>query len=582
MTQTNVSNMPIRPDGVKPKIAKDFTKEYVLVNGYSVSQHTVLSPTADDVELEVGLETYDNMENDTAIAKIKSILITNVLADDLQMSPGATEEQVGKAEYDVYVFIMEFCQRVLGGLDRPYRETLEQQFGNALKYGHGIAETEWEYRMDGSDNKPPDAKTPKVKKSRLSAMLTKFGLVSAEKDEDVPDGTGIKRPQLKSQKIRLMPKSIKVKPRGSVQFVVDEFMNVLGMTPKNRKYAGSNSLAWDEIIDRDKFLVLTIKKQDEDPRGKSSYRPAVNWFKLKAQLPAEMFRFVLEEAVPKAVGTLPEKSIPYEFERDEDGNVVYDDPGTNKSPRMMTAAESFARQIQGFRGGSGAVIPWGAKLEPYKKGLTGANDAQLFRIILKIINDEMENAILLQTLAQSEGEHQARSASQQVAELLYNLTFWYKWLLGQMTLYDLFEVAIRINFGEWAIRYMPIVSLGDFVRRDWTEELKGYADAYFKGLLDDTQRPEIMANLNLPKPGPSRQELDMEAAAKADVNGEAVPNPNKRPDKKAGANRNKGNGTEKKNDTKSIADTRFGPNHVLGHNRGWFSRNIRTVFSGRK
>jgi hypothetical protein len=567
----NLVAVPRRPDGVNQRVVKDYTRSFVVANAYTAGQNKILSNTTDDVEIEVSFRAYDNMERDSTIMKSKRILVTSVLSDELQMAPGATEEHVGADEFEVYVQIQELCERMVRGIDRPFREVIEQLFGNAIKYGHGIAETEWEYRLDVPSSKPPKDPAPKGKLSALFSGFSnwwKGGITSDNKAPADPASGAIKKPILKGEKLRLMPKSIKVKPRNSTRFVVDDYMNTVGLVPYNKAKAG---LSFDEIVDRTKFMVLTLNKQDEDPRGKSMYRTAFNWVNLKTQLPAEMMRFILEESAPKSVGTLPPDMPPFEFERDEDGNILYEDPGTNKQPKMLTGAESFKRQMEGFRSGSGAVIPHGATLEPYKKGLTGSGDAEIFSKIIKIIDDQMEEAILLQTLAQSEGEHQARSASQQVAEVLYNLVFWIRWQLAMMTMYDFLKVGITINVGEWAVKYMPMISFGDFTRRDWVEQLMALADAYFKGFIDDSQRAELMAWLNLPKPGTSRQELaaqQAEDAAKAqhDVNGNPIQPANNRPDKKGG-NRNTGNGTEKKRNAKN---TGFGPSDAMGHNAGWF------------
>jgi hypothetical protein len=575
----------------EPKVRRDFQREFVVAYGYNtgVNRFRTLAGTSDDAELEINLELYERMERDSAIAKSKKILITSVLADDLQLAPGATEEEVGPDEYQLYLWVQEFCERMILGLDRPYRETAEQILGNAIRYGHGLAETEWDYRMDGPSTKPtPKVEPPvvvpdKPKQGMMSKFWASLGFSTVDTVDDGPEDPGVKRPTLKGQKMRLMPTGIKVKPRGSARFVIDDFFNVLGLAPANRLFrpGGEAQLKWDEIIDRDKFLVLTLNREDEDPRGKSMYRPAVTWYNLKGEVPEEMLRFILQESVPQAVGTLPEQFTPFEQEVDDNGDLVWNDPDTKKDPVMLSAAESMARQIENFRSGSGAVIPYGAKLEPYKKGLTGSNDAELFNKVLAIINREMENAILLQILAQSEGEHQARSASEQVANILHNLVFWIRWLLATMTLTDLFAVGVKNNLGDWALKYLPQVSFGDFVRRDWANDLEVLADAYFKGFIDDSQRAELMAWMNLPKPGPSRQELGLQAVAQQDVNGEpAQPNTN-RPDKKAGSkDRNANNGTEKKSNGKPKA-TGNGPKHVLVHAAGKFRGTARRISLGR-
>lgn len=570
--------VPKRPDGIQPlgsRIITDKLNPYVTANGYTVGQQRVLMQSSDEVELELSFRAYDNMENDGTIIKSKRILLTNVLADDFQMSPGATAEQVGPDEHELYTDVMEFCERVIDGLDCPLRDTLEQHMGNAVKYGHGIAEIEWEYRLDSPATDP----VPDTKPSKLTTALHRAKHWLGFTDT-ITAGSGgdIQKPILKNERTRLMPSSLKVKPRNATRFVVDDYMNVLGLVPTKQ----SPLIAWNEIIDREKFMVLTFGKQDEDPRGVSMYRQALNWYNLKTQIPSEMLRFILEESVPKAVGTLPKDMPAFEFERDDNGNIIYEDPDTKKIPKMLTGAESFKRQIEGFRSGGGAVIPYEATLKPFKTA-AGSSDADLFPKILKTINDAMEESILLQTLAQSEGEHQARSAAQQVAEILYNLIFWLKWKISMMVLMDLLAVAVRVNFGDWAVRYLPQVSLGDFARRDWIAELEAYADAYFKGFIDDSQRPELMALMNLPKPGESRQEANIRMGIESgqtnqDVNGNPITPNNKRPDKQAGTqNRNAGNGTEKKKKNARTKTTGFGPSNVLGHHTGWFRRHTGNI-----
>lgn len=517
-----LGNPPARNEGIRPRVKKSLQEEYVAVNSYTLNQQKILGLTIDDVETDIDLATYDRMENDSTIFKSKRILLTSVLSDELQLAPGATEEQVGQEEYQTYVAVMEFCQRVVAGLDKPIRDFYEQILGNATKYGHGIAEIEWAYRMDGESTKPKAL----PERTGIGAFFSKWNFFSAA--EPVPVDPSIKRPALKSNQLRLMPKSIKVKPRGAARFVVDDFMNVIGLVANQNGY-GTNGIGFNKIIDRRKFAVLTLNKQNEDPRGRSTYRPAWNWFNLKSQLPAEMLRFILEESVPKAVGTLPENAPAFEFERDENGNQVYEDPDTMQIPKMKTAAESMGDQIRGFRSGSGAVLPYGATLKPFKT--SGSSDADFFGKIMKVINPQMEEAILLQTLAQSEGEHQARSASQQVAEVLHSLVFFVRWCMSTMTVMDILETAVSINLGPWAVRYMPQASLGDSVRRDWSQYLHELADAYFKGFIDDSQRPELMSWMSLPKPGPSRAQV--QAELDPTTGGARMPNAN-RPDKQAG------------------------------------------------
>jgi len=562
MAQKTVE-LPARPDGFNrgPNVVGDPTKSYITVTYGTNNVPRILHSTTDEVETNVSLETYERMENDPTIIKSKKIIVTKALADELQMAPGSTEDTVGEDEYEIYVQVMEMCQRAIGGLNRPLRRTLAMLLGNALRYGHGIAEVEYDYIMDGPNTRPSENKMPKRGK-----FASFFGIFKSD-EQPKP----IERPVIKGQKLRLMPKSILVKPRGAARFVVDEYMNVLGLAPRTQ----NRELNWNEVIRRDKFLVLTMNEQDEDPRGKSSYRPVYNWWNLKQNVPAEVLRYILEESVPKPVFTLPEDIQPYEPVRDNDGNVVYEADGV--TPKMEFLVDSARRAVTDMRSGSGAVIPSKAKLEPYKK--TSKSDAEFFSKILSMIDRQMEFGILLQNLAQSEGEHQARSASQVHEGLLDILIFFIRWELVVMITTDLLEPTIEKNLGAWALKYMPFVSLGDFVRRDWAKDLETVAKAYFYGFIDDTQRAELMAWLNMPRPGPSRQEV----MAEADINGEPVMPNRSRPDKQpANKRRNDGNGTEKKPNDTNRKTAGLGPLYSLGHHGTRAYRSAKAVFSGRR
>ena len=152
--QTNVAALPLRPDGVKPIINRQLTDEFITVKGYGSAYNSILSSTADDVELTINLETYERMENDPTITKSKKIILTNVLTDEIQFAPSANEDDVGPKEFANYVEIMEHCERCITGLDTPFRGTLEQLLGNGIRYGHGIGEIEWELRYDTPKTKP--------------------------------------------------------------------------------------------------------------------------------------------------------------------------------------------------------------------------------------------------------------------------------------------------------------------------------------------------------------------------------------------------------------------------------------------
>jgi hypothetical protein len=561
---------PATPAGVKPSVRgpKDYARgqEFVTVHGYNTGAYRVLSPESweiVDVEREYGPEEYARMELNPIVAKIKEIIITGATADEPQFSPGTSEEEAGE-DWAWYEEIYQFCLDIVGGLERPIKETYQEHLRNCLPFGHSIAETEWEQRV-----------MPKAKKRKAG---------TAQEGPEKPSGRKkFSAAELfaDAPKTRFMPVALHVKPFGTALFAVDDFNNELGIIPAWA--TGRAGLDYNEIIDREKFTVVTWKKKNGDSRGESAYRPIVIWENFLRHVPAEYMRFLLTEAVDIAIGELPPDAQPYQYDRAPDGSIQYElDPVSGQpnydAPKMMTAAESMEAQVGGLRNGSGAVVPNEADIRPYR---SYERKGDVFPLAINTARKLMEGAILLQDLAQSEGEHQARAAAQELGNLLALLWFNTKWSLAVMTLFDLCAPAVRQNYGDWALRFMPRLALGDYMPRDWVAEFQAMADAYFKGFVDDDQRAPLMADYNMPKPGKSRQQKQEEMAAQmptgpqpdggADKNGSPqTPNPN-RPDKApANKGRNRGNGTEKKDAV--LSGTTRGPLDGVGRRTGQYVR----------
>lgn len=542
-----VAPPPYTPEEVKSTAGAKYTKEYVSVNGYNASMVQLLGQTIETLEKSLTVEQVERMERDPVFAKIKQILVTGTLAEDPQFAPGATEDEAdSEAEFKKYEEVQHLCEYILGNLRTPTR-TVSKQMLDGLGSGYKVGEILWDY-VDYP-----------VKSRRI----------------------GTSKAQTPSTKKYLLPVDIKSKPRGAVRFVVDTFWNVLGcvatMAPNKWGFGtgstAQGNVAVGDIIPRDKFAVFTWDMRDCDPRGNSAWLPGFTMWSLRQHLPAEFLRYLLQCAVPGLVGKLPENVEPFDFAYESDGvTPKLDEKG---QPVEEPAVVSFHKIIAGYRNSSGAVIPHDAELTALK---SGEANGDVFPNAMKATGKEIEESVLLQSLAQSEGDHQSKSASSTVEGRLFAQFFWVKWLVAQMYLKDVCEPAVRKNLGDWAVAYMPMLSLGDSEPRDWVLYLTSLADAYFKGLLDDTQRPEIMAWMALPKPGPSRAEM----MASVDPNtGAPQPPNNQRPDKQKGQdNRNEGNGTPKKENQN--ANARPGAFNALGHPGRRFAQYARTVLRRRR
>jgi hypothetical protein len=484
---------PIAPEGIKPAqfSPEDYRKEYATASGYNMNVARILSQTIETIEKTITPQELERMERDPVFAKIKGIIITGVLSDDPAFAPGSTEEEAGsKEEYDKYVRVLQHCEDITFGLETPVRLVWKMML-KGMGQGHKIAEINWDFRP-GPDGKP-----------------------------------------------QLIPVSVKPKPRDAVRFVVDSFWTILGFWPSYNRVGGSarggvtatGVINLSQVLPRDKGYVFTWDMTDCDPRGNSAWLPGHMMYSIRQLIPQEFFRYLVQCAVPGLKFKLPpsDKLIPFDFVYGPDGQPV-PDPDHPGEYLMENPIASANRLVEGFRNASGAIYPDGGELDAIK---TGDANGDVFPNSLRATAREIEESVLLQSLAQSEGDKQSKAASTTVEGRLYALFFWIKWLLASGWLKQVCEPSVRKNIGDWAVAYMPTLSLGDSEPRDWVAYLAGLADAYFKGLLDDTQRPEIMSWMMLPKPGPSQKsiEADRQAQQAKQDPRTGTAEPSKRPDK---------------------------------------------------
>lgn len=531
-------NQPLGAPGIMPVAQPNvlegdnvLQQQYVTHDGYIWGGVHTLSPSrVEDVITNITPETFEQMSQDPKIHKSKRIRINGVLTDDLILAPGATEQEAkNSSEFKKYVTVMQFCERMIAGLDTPLWRVLEMMFDGGYEQGHKIAEVDYEYRLD-TPTKSIQTEVSKrgAKPNAFGSTLRRmFGIQEARTD-DAPAkrGTSI----LQKPQVRLMPKAIKVKPRGSVMFVVDAFMNVLGLVPA--WMPGRASWTVRDVITRDKFMVFTNNPTDDDPRGNSAWRPAFWAWQFKNFIPKQYLTYLLNEAVPVPVLELPKGMAPYMIKRDAEGRTLIK-PGTVDEPWMEETIVSAERTLKNIRGGKGVAIPPESKLTGYGGNRGGSQDT-VFPNAIRSADEQIEESIVLQGLAQSIGKSSSQKGAETHENRLTDLFFWDKRLACVMILYDFFAVGVRENLGAEMLPYLPKASLGDSQKRDWAKDLEVISRAYFYGFIDDSMRAELCAWLGLPKPGISARQEQIISMAQQGKEGTPAPANSNRPDKQPG------------------------------------------------
>lgn len=418
-------------------------REYVA-GGALVSQYASLTalPGRNSLDGCPDGQVLDAMLLDPEIAKCVRLCKIAVLTDGIKFVPAAKR---GEDDFDEAKKYSDFVARSAGRLERKLESVVEGLL-DAIVYGHKVAEQTFQVCKVGEDK----------------------GLI--------------------------VHKYVKVKPRDTTAFVVDRYWNVKGLLALNQGRGSSSSMSNPDpasVLPRRKFLVLSIDPKDEDPRGQSLLRAAVNVWDLKQQVWPEYLRWLLQCAVPSLIGYTAEIA-PNEQARDENNQPVEDAEG---KAVYVTAVDAMLGALVQMRNRSALALPYGAKVET----IEAVGDGSAFTRAINLFDEQIDTAILCQTLATREGEHQARAASVTHQSVLEMVIRWLKSVVVDMIESDFVRPLIEWNFGEEALRLAPKVSLGDRKRNDLEKYASAIAALCQSGYLAKSQLPEIDLLLDLPQ-----------------------------------------------------------------------------------
>jgi hypothetical protein len=287
----------------------------------------------------------------------------------------------------------------------------------------------------------------------------------------------------------LILRAIKVKPRRSTAFVVDAYMNLIGLLAlipgQGYGVTVGTTIVGDpaktpQLLPTSKFCILSNRPQSNDPRGTSLLRPAYGAWWMLQQVYPEYLKYLAVWATPSLIGTTGEKA-----------NEVIN-PTTGLKER---AVDALLNALISFKNNTSLALPFGTVV----KEIQATGDGNVFRVAIDILERQITTAILYQTLATMEGQHQSRAASSTHKSTLDTIVRQAKRAVCGMLRRDVLRELVRINFGETAARDLtPIPSLGSVEAPDRAGMLTAVATAYRYGYLDDSQKAGLDAELNLP------------------------------------------------------------------------------------
>lgn len=484
--------VPTRPSALA-------TQEYVAgTPNYRIAAYAEALPWwVDDATRDFGDDLYERMLLDAQVFSCVEVLKLNVLGEGCNLQPAVEKPQPTPSpaatrptppgtqrapdfarkleEYNLACEVKDFCQGSLDNLafsgGQPFESFLYEML-DALALGSRVAEKV--YREDTAD--PADY-------PRLHAR--NYGRCWALD--------------------RLKPK-----PRKTVRYVVNPFMDLVGLvavipgradtsSTMAGPFYGTDPARLPNFLPRDKFAVFTYNPRDGDPRGRPVLRPAYDPWWNKCQCKPEFLKYLTQFGSPSLYGT----TAP-----DTEGDFAADDLGNTSGvppfldPLYVAPEKKFLQALQRLRNGHVAVGPNGSAVQVINSGGTGAAFLNAFAWYDK----QIAKAVLCQLLATEEGEHQARAAAGVHKDVLDIVLRRIRRAVAVLVRHDVLYHLVAYNYGEAvAKKYTPKVTVGSVSDDDWAADaaavtaLVGAAGGQF---IKESQYQHFYQMLNIPPPEP--------------------------------------------------------------------------------
>lgn len=524
MTQPSATNT----NGAMPPVI-DPTLEHVAGGGYSWATKSKRSlPHAfDDLTRQLGDKIYDQMLLDPQLIACLNTLKTSVLEGMVQITPPDLDDQpenIALAEQ-----IADACRRMLEHI--PMHDVLWDML-YCLSHGNKVAELVWtlkDVKLKGLPNEEtPEAATENTGTGQTSIeggekeqeiqdpAITEEGTTSKPIDDNgsgsantVAD-SGLQLQPIQPAritKLMLVLDRINVKPSDHLVFVVDEFMNVLGFLaripgvssfPASGILIAENGVYPPNFIEREKFAVLTFRPKDNDPRGTSIFRAAYEPWWIKLQIMPEWLKYLARFASGTIIGKTP-PGVGLAPKLDASGNPVLN--AETGRPELMSPQLALLNTLMEVKNGSVGVVPAETEVDTLEMLAEGG---EAFIRAFSLCDQWITMAILHQTLATNEGEHQARAAAtvhKQVMDLVVQLI---KNNVSRMLKRDVLERFVEYNWGIEYIDLTPSISLGDTEQQDFSALAQAIATLYSAKYLSPVHLQYFDTMLGVP-PRPAEE-----------------------------------------------------------------------------
>jgi phage gp29-like protein len=422
-----------------------------------------LHGSVDDIDITLGWEAKDRMDNDPNIAAALSTRALGATSRSIEVVPAPaalfrSDSDERKAD-EVAAFIRR-CVVYLGQSHRDLNLTAYQLLRSALKVGHSKAEICTDLAHGGIDN------------------------------------------------LKRVPIKVKSKDRNNSCFVVDRQNNIVGIAGYTGTYGkdygspyalpsvkmhgtmpfGALSDGW-KLIDRSKWLIVTNQAPDSDsPLGQSLLRAVYTAYRNKRDAWVMWLKSLDNTAQGMDVFELPEHS--YNTDTYPLVNGVPDTSG-EKVPMATAVMDGlkYARQAGIF------VHPHTGRHSRVHSSASGDPFLSMFNFC----DSQIAIGILMQTLATGTDRHMARAAGQVHQDVLDLAHRHDRALIENSITRDLFAPLIKANFPKDYWHLTPSASFGKVELQDFAAWATALSKLAQSGLILPSQFAYIWSILGLPQ-----------------------------------------------------------------------------------
>ena len=292
---------------------------------------------------------------------------------------------------------------------------------------------------------------------------------------------------------KLVLRSVKGKHTNKIAIIVDDLLNVDGLIGVIHNQVNP-LISWGEsgfdpdqapnFIPRWKFALAQFRPKNGDPRGTSILRSSYNAWFIKTQVLPDFFKYLKQFATPGIIGKTPVSDSEFTPKTDSEGAVVTDEFG---NPTMITAEMALFNALLTWLNGSVLSVRGGTEIELLKS----EGDGKAFLDALDYFDKQIVSGILGTSRATLEGRGGDKGGSAVAQDILGLRVAHLKELISRVIYQDIVRLLIRVNFGEEAVRLAPFIVLKKVEQQDWAKELDSVSNAYAKGVLHDSQLPDI-------------------------------------------------------------------------------------------